>query len=225
MNFKKPSIFLVLFWTAVFTSIYAKLTHNVLLNNIAVPFFTLLLLLKYYRNKGSNNIFYFSFFFCFIGDLMLMVDDLYYFVSGLMAYWGASILFCFALTRELNRSLLIIIKSVDRIWPFALYLTYFVCLMLFIQPSLGSLFVPISIYALSLSICCAIGLVTYLEKRTQETLYFAVALVLLSIAASLIGLNRFYFDHENFNPLEIVFYAPTLYYIYLYFNAKINVEN
>lgn len=225
MSFKKPSILLVLFWITVFTAIYAKLTNNVLLNNSVVPFFTLLLLLKYYRNKGDNNIFYFSFFFCFIGDLMVMIDDLYYFISGLMAYWGASILFCFALTRELDRSLFAIIKSNNRIWPFVLYLSYFLCLMVFIQSNLGNLFVPISIYALSLSISCAIGLVTYLEKRTLITLYFAIGLVLLSIAASFIGLNRFYFDHKNLIALETVFYAPSLYYIYLYFNKKINVEN
>lgn len=218
----KKSFLLVIFWLSGLVSIYAKLMHLEKLNNFVVPFFTLTLFTKYYLDKGKDSIFYLSFFFCLAGDLMVMSDDKYYFLSGLMAYWGASILFYFALSSEIEEPIGNVIKRPERGWPIVLYAIYFVLLMIFIKPSLGELFVPICIYGLTLSFSCALGIVTYLEVRTRATAYFCVALILLSFAATFIGLNRFYFDHLDYFALETLFYLPTLYLIFLYFESKIS---
>lgn len=220
MSVNSIVILRILFWTAGVTSLYAKLDHNILLNNVAVPFFTLTLLAIYYLENGKDNIFYFSFFFCLMGDVMEMSDDFSHFISGLMAYWGASILFSFALTRELDQPITKVIHSVKDAWPLILYFFYYVLLMIFIQPSLGDVFIPICIYALTLSYACALGIVVYLKKRTKRLAYLCTGLTLLSVAATLIGLNRFYFDHKDLFALETVFYVPTLYCIYLYFKYK-----
>lgn len=210
----------LLFWTAGVISLYAKLDHNILLNNIAVPFFTLSLLFIYYLEKGKDNIFYFSFVFCLLGDIMEMSDDFSCFISGLMAYWGASILFSFALARELDQPITKAIHSFSAAWPFVLYFIYYLLLMIIIQPTLGDVFIPISIYALTLAYACALSIFVYIKKRTKAVGYFCLGLTLLSVAASLIGLNRFYFDHQDLFALETLFYIPTLYCIYLYFKHK-----
>lgn len=220
MSLNAVAILRLLFWIAGGLSLYAKIIHNVLLNNVAVPFFTLTLLGAYYLEKGKDNIFYFSFFFCLVGDVMEMSDDFSYFISGLMSYWGASILFSFALARELGQPLSKVIHSIKDAWPFVVYFAYFIVLMIFIQPSLGDVFIPTCIYALTLSYACALSVVVYLKKRTKGAKYLCVGLTLLSVAATLIGLNRFYFDHKDLFALETVFYVPTLYCIYLYFKDK-----
>ena len=215
----------LLFWISGIVSIYAKFVHNIPLNNLTVPFFTLTLLLNFYLEKGKTNIFYFSFSFCLAGDLMVMSDDIYYFISGLMAYWGATILFSIALSRELERPLSEAIKTLRYGWPFLVYLIYFFALMVVIHSKLGDLFIPISIYALTLSFNCALGLSVYLQKPTYPIRCFSVGLVLLSIAATFIGLNRFYLDNKELFVFETIFYVPTLYCIYLYFKANRHVEN
>lgn len=215
----------LLFWTSGIVSVYAKSMHNIPLNNLAVPFFTITLLMDFYLEKRKSNIFYFAFCFCLVGDLMVMSDDIYYFISGLMAYWGATILFSFALTRELKRPISEIIKTFRYGWPFLMYLIYFLALITFIYPKLDDLFIPISIYALTLSFTCALGISVYLQKPTYSIRFFSVGLVLLSIAATFIGLNRFYFDNKELFVFETIFYVPTLYCIYLYFKAKSHAEN
>ena len=57
------------------------------------PFLTLTLIYDYHITVGKDQTLYFILSFCLLGDMIVMSDNFYYFISVLMAYWGASILF------------------------------------------------------------------------------------------------------------------------------------
>ena len=73
---------------------------------IFTPFLTLTLMYDYHITVGKDQTIYFILTFCLLGDLIVMSNDFYYFISALMAYWGASILFCIALSKELEEPLI-----------------------------------------------------------------------------------------------------------------------
>ena len=64
--------------------------------------------------------------------------------------------------------------------------------MRFIQPYLNELFIPIMIYSATLSFAAALSIIVYIRRKTKSITYFTIGLVLLSITASLIGINRFF---------------------------------
>lgn len=191
---------------------------------IFTPFITLSLLYDYHITVGKDQALYFILTFCLLGDLIVMSDDFYYFTSALMAYWGASILFCFTLSRELEKSLGESLKHWKYALPLFIYLVYYIILMAFLKPYLKELFIPIIIYSATLSFAAALSVIVYLQQRSRTIAYFTAGLVLLSITASLIGVNRFYLKSNLLHGLETLLYTPTLFLIFLYFKTKTNNE-
>ena len=154
---------------------------------IFIPLLTLSLLYDYHIKAGKDQAIYFILTFCLIGDVIVISDDFYYFVSALMAYWGASILFCITLNRELDKSLGESLRKWKYALPLVIYGIYFVILMTFIKPYLKELFIPIIIYSATLSFAAALSIIVYLQRRSRSVGYFTTGLVMLSITASLIG--------------------------------------
>lgn len=154
---------------------------------IFIPLLTLSLLYDYHIKVGKDQTIYFILTFCLIGDVIVISDDFYYFVSALMAYWGASILFCITLNRELDKSLGESLRKWKYALPLVIYGIYFVILMTFIKPYLKELFIPIIIYSATLSFAAALSIIVYLQRRSRSVGYFTTGLVMLSITASLIG--------------------------------------
>lgn len=188
---------------------------------VFIPFLTMPLMYDYYKKvKHQDESLYFILTFCLLGDLIITLDGFYSYTSGLMAYWGASVLFYFALFKELKQPLFELLKKVTFIIPFAVYGVYFVGLMIFIRPYLADLFIPILIYAATLSFTVSLSFVVYIQNKTKPNQYFATGLFILSITASLMGLNRFVFKSNLLHGIETLLYAPSLFYIYLYFKKK-----
>jgi len=188
------------------------------------PFLTLSLIYDYHISVGKDQTLYFIFIFCLIGDLTVIIDDFYFFISALMAYWGAAILFCFVLNKELEKALVPLLYKWKYCLPFIFYGSYFILLMYLIKPYLKELFIPIIIYAATLSFAAALRIIVYIERRTKSIAYLSSGLVLLSITASLIGINRFYYKSDFLHGIETLLYAPTLFLIFLYFKTKTNDE-
>ncbi|MGB1445795.1 MAG: hypothetical protein ACPG7X_08280 [Flavobacteriaceae bacterium] len=190
---KNPLIYT--FWVLAGLTFTWRVFEQDSLNLIFTPLLSLILIYDYHRKIADDQALYFSFFFCMLGDIMTISSDFYYFTSGLIAYWGASILFYFTLNRELEVPFRTAIKK-------------------------PSFFLPFLIYGLSLSLTCAMGLAVYWHKKTTPTLHFAKGLVILSVTASLIGINRFYLKNSLVYGVETLLYAPSLFYIFMYFKTK-----
>ena len=216
----RENILLYVFWGLTGLLFYARVTDLVSLNFILTPLLSIVLIFEYHRKVGEDQTLYFSFIFCMLGDLMTISSDFYNFTSGLIAYWGASILFNFSLSRDLQTPFKIAIKKPVFFLPFLLYGVYCTIIMVFIRPYLGVLFVPILIYGLTLSLTCALGLGVYFQERTIPRKYFATGLIVLSATASLIGINRFYLKSDLLYGVETLLYAPSLFFIFMYFKTK-----
>ena len=191
---------------------------------IFTPFLTLSLIYDYHITVGKDQAPYFIYSFCLLGDLIVLSDDFYYFTSALMAYWGASIIYCLILSRELEKPLVELMNQWKYILPFGLYIIYFFLIMAFLKPYLKELFIPIIIYSATITFAAPLGLIVYLNKASKPLGYFVAGMVLLSITASVIGLNRFYFKSNLLNGIETLLYTSTLYLIFLYFKTKTNHE-
>jgi hypothetical protein len=76
-----------------------------------------------------------------------------------MAYWGASILFCFAFNREMEEPLIELFKKWKYILPLLVYRVQYPLLMYFIEPYLKELFIPIIIYSATLSFTAALSII------------------------------------------------------------------
>lgn len=214
----------VVFLLSTITIIILRILGLELIALIFTPLLTLPLIYDYHITVGKDQALYFIMSFCLLGDVIVLSDDFYYFISALMAYWGASILFCFALNRELDEPLIELLRKWKYIIPLLVYGIYYLLLMYFIKPYLEELFIPIIIYSATLSFAAALSIIVYLRRKRKSIAYFTAGLVLLSITASLIGVNRFYLKSDFLHGVETLLYAPTLYLIFLYFKTKTNHE-
>lgn len=213
-------ILLIIFWLSACGLGITKALQWPILELILTPILPLTLVALYHFLNGKDQTIYFAFSFCLLGDIMILSENTNYFVSGLTAYWGASILFSFSLYRELNISMREAVNKTKMRIPFLIYGVYFILLMYFIQPYFGEVFIPTLIYALSLSFTCAFGFVVYFNRKSNPSLYFCLGLFFISIGASIIGLNRYLFDYIPLRFFETLFYAPSLFFIFLYFKTK-----
>jgi len=217
----QKSVPLLLFWTAWSISLYAKYTVNPLLDNLVVVLCPILLMWDYNLRQGKEEVLYYAFTLCLLGDIMVMFQPIYYFVSGLTAYWGACILFLFTVLKEFKPSFkAVVLENKWIVWPIMIYLIYFSLVMKTLYAYYGDLFIPVSIYAITLSITCAISVCAYLKYRTRSTLFLCWAFILLSIAGTIIGFNKFYFTDPRLRFFETFFYGGTLFLLQRYFILK-----
>ena len=214
----------VVFMLSTIITIILRMLGIELIALIFTPFLTLTLIYDYHITVGKDQTMYFILSFCLLGDMIVMSDNFYYFISALMAYWGASILFCIALNRELEKPLIELLKKWKYIIPLLVYGIYYLLLMYFIKPYLKELFIPIIIYSAILSFAAALSIIVYLRRKTKSIAYFTARLDLLSITASLIGVNLFYLESDFLHGVETLLYAPTFYLLFLYFKTKTNHE-
>ena len=64
------------------------------------------------------------------------------------------------------------------------------------------------------------GLAVYWQDKTIPRKHFATGLIVLSVTASLIGINRFYLKSDLLYWVETLLYAPALFFIFIYFKTK-----
>lgn len=221
----KNSPFLILFWLVAIVLSLAHLIQNTVLIIVSAPLLNLFLLLHYKHIKGHSNAFSFALIFCLLGDCTLLIDHFNYFISGLTAYWGACILFGITILKRLEGNLMVQIQKKKALLPLGLYGVYLVALMFLIHSFMGELFYPTLLYSISLSLTCGLSGLLWLEKRNSASKNVFYGCVLLSLCASLIGLNKFVFSDPTFRFLEVLFYAPSLYFLYLGFNDPFFDEN
>lgn len=225
LSLVKKHPFLCLFWLVAGFKILGHLLENNVMLYITTPLLALSLLLHYRTEKVQNTAFSFALIFCFMGDTTLLVDHFNYFIAGLTAYWVASILFYISFLKCLDGGLIKQLKKKKALWPLGLYAVYLVGLMYSIHSFMEDLFYPTFLYAITLSLTCGISGLLWLEKRNTPAKNVFLGCFLLSICATLIGLNKFVFTDNPYRFLEDLFYTPSLYFLYLGFKDPFFNEN
>ena len=84
----------------------------------------------------------------------------------------------------------------EALLPLILFGGYFVGTMSLIDAKLGMLSFPVSGYALTLAIICALSMLLWRKKKSSRTLALLFGVVLFIVSDRMIAFNTFYFQEE-----------------------------
>ncbi|MDB4714719.1 lysoplasmalogenase [Flavobacteriaceae bacterium] len=208
--------FAYLFWITGIIHVIGQYTGQELLSiytkPLLIPF-----LAGFYYTKNYDRTFFWALFLSWMGDLFLMKEDFLFFLLGILSFWGAQIIYLKMINKELNTPLKKIFSTKKIILPLLLFGGYFTTTMILLGSKLGTLAIPISGYALTLSI---IGITTTLltiKNKDYKSLALLLGVVLFITSDSMIAFNTFYFEENIFGFLVMATYIPAQFFICNYF--------
>ena len=155
----------------------------------------------------------FALFFSWLGDVFLVSDKNLFFLLGIDAFWLAQLLYCKLILIRLKGSFkqhLQEKKAFPLLFFLACYLSYFLWT---IWPQLGMLRLPVSLYALTLTITGFLGLFSALKFRDLTHYSLALGGVLFVLSDSMIAFDTFYFQKKVFGPWIMITYIPAQLFI------------
>jgi len=129
----------------------------------------------------------------FIGDVLLMFTGKLFFISGLVSFLLAHILFIkivLSRIKKVNFSKLII-----SVTPF---LGAFILLIFTLKDDLHEMLWPVIIYGLTISTFGVISLLDYMNTKSKESMFMFFGAITFMISDSILAINKFY------NPAHIL---------------------
>lgn len=183
------------------------------------------LLLHYKRIGGKSRGVPLALFFCMLGDCMLLIDHMNYYLAALTSFWGACILFLLAILKGLGGNLLSQITKKKIIFPMLLFMSILGGVMFYIFPYIKNIAYPVLLYAFTLAFSCGLSGLLWLEKRNKPTLFIFLGCLLLNICCSLVLINKVILTDESYRFLEVLLYFPSLYLISLGLKDSLFNEN
>ena len=129
-----------------------------------------------------------------------MYEGELYFILGIACFWGTQtcyIIHFFPLIRKVARYKVILVT--------AMYLIYFVAMLRFLIPGLGDLTIPVSLYALTITVFGIVATLAWLHFKTAAiTLVLGASLFIIS--DSMIALQKFVFQDLNLGFMVMLTY-------------------
>ena len=214
MNKIIPLIAFVLFSLIDFYGIYLE---KQLMVNFAKPMLMITLFWYYYSNtKQLNKYFVLGLFFSFLGDLLLLGTGEVYFIFGLLFFLIAHVFYIIMVLRLISAR-----KPKDFIMAGVPFLLLFLVLMNVLFAGLGSMKIPVIIYAMTISFFGIVSLVLYLETKTKSSLLLLVGVLIFISSDTILALNLFY-KTQSFYPLLIMISYVLAQYLICRFVLKLN---
>lgn len=168
-----------------------------------------LVILYVFSVKNRNKTYIVALFFSFLGDSLLMYEGQFYFISGLLSFLSAHILFILIVLKGLNKpSKLNWFQAAS---PFILYL---ILLIFLLKDDLKSMLIPVVIYAITIGFFGIFTFVDYLQKRTIQSKTMLIGAVLFIISDSILAIQKFHTSNELFPFLIMFTYIFAQYLIY-----------
>jgi uncharacterized membrane protein YhhN len=182
---------LILFLTIAITNLVALTFNMALLNFITKPLLVPALALYYLLATSQKSyLFLAALFFCWLGDVLLMLQrDEIFFIAGLLAFLTGHVLYsiCYRTFRS-NGTGLTGPQRIRFSFPILLAGTGLVTILL---PHLGSLQIPVLVYALVITLMAMQALFRYGRTNSKSfTLVFAGAISFM-LSDSLLAINKF----------------------------------
>lgn len=166
-----------------------------------------------YSNYSPSKNYLLALFFSWLGDLLLIPQGKLFFILGIAAFWVTQFLYCKIMLKDLNGNLkLQLNKKIARI-PLVVLGSYLLGMLTVMLPGLGILQVPVSLYAVTLSITGFLGVLTMIEKKSPSTRFLALGCILFVISDSMIAFDAFYFDTKIFSYWVMATYIPAQFFI------------
>ena len=217
MNKIIPLIAFVLFSLIDFFGIYLE---KQLMVNFAKPMLMITLFWYYYSNtKQLNKYFVLGLFFSFLGDLFLLGTGEVYFIFGLLFFLIAHVFYIIMVLRLIPAR-----KPKDFIMASVPFLLLFLVLMNVLFAGLGSMKIPVIIYAMTISFFGIVSLILYLQAKTKISLLLLVG-VLTFIASDIILVLNLFYKKQSFYPLLIMMTYVLAQYLICRFVLKLNQQS
>jgi uncharacterized membrane protein YhhN len=217
MNKIIPLIAFVLFSLIDFYGIYLE---KQLMVNFAKPMLMITLFWYYYSNtKQLNKYFVLGLFFSFLGDLLLLGTGEVYFIFGLLFFLIAHVFYIIMVLRLISAR-----KPKDFIMAGVPFLLLFLVLMNVLFAGLGSMKIPVIIYAMTISFFGIVSLLLYLQSKTKISLLLLVGVLIFISSDTILALNLFY-KTQLFYPLLIMMTYVLAQYLICRFVLKLNQQS
>ena len=216
MNKIIPLIAFVLFSLIDFYGIYLE---KQLMVNFAKPMLMITLFWYYYSNtKQLNKYFVLGLFFSFLGDLLLLGTGEVYFIFGLLFFLIAHVFYIIMVLRLIPAR-----KPKDFIMAGVPFLLLFLVLMNVLFAGLGSMKIPVIIYAMTISFFGIVSLLLYLQSKTKISLLLLVGVLIFISSDTILSLNLFY-KTQSFYPILIMMSYVLAQYLICRFVLKLNQQ-
>ena len=166
---------------------------------LAKPMLMTTLFGYYYLNKKSDNLFFvLGLLFSLFGDLFLLGSGELYFILGLIFFLIAHVFYIIMVFKMLSE-----IRLKDFMIAGIPYLLLFLILINVLYDGLGSMKIPVIIYAMTISFLGVVSLLLFLQSRTKTTLLLLFGVLVFITSDTILSLNLFY-EKQSFYPILIM---------------------
>lgn len=217
MNKIFPLIAFILFCLIDFLGIYLE---KQMMINFAKPMLMVTLFWYYYSNsKTLNKHFVLGLFFSFLGDVLLLGTGELYFILGLVFFLIAHVFYIIMVLKIIKKVTLkeLIISSVP-------FITLFIVLMNVLYDGLGTLRIPVIVYAITISSFGVVSLILFFQSKTKNSLLLVIGVLIFILSDTVLALNLFH-KKQLFYPLMIMMTYVLAQYLICRFVLKLNQES
>lgn len=169
---------------------------------------------------SPTRLYMIALFFSWLGDLFLIPSGTPFFITGIASFWVTQLLYCILMLRHLKGSLWHQISKKKALLPLLVLGGYLIFILVIMSPRLGTLQIPVSLYAITLSITGFLGVLIAVESGTKAALCLAIGSLMFVISDSMIAFDAFYFEQKTFGPWVMASYIPAQFLIAIFFGKK-----
>tara|TARA_B100000767_G_scaffold274761_1_gene308804 strand:- start:1500 stop:2165 length:666 start_codon:yes stop_codon:yes gene_type:complete len=205
-----------LFWTIGLAHVFFQYTHQEVWISFTKPLLMPLLAI-FYCQKNSKKIFLVALLFSWVGDLLLMGEGYLFFLSGILSFWVAQLLYLYFINKEIELPLNKFFSSKKGLVSLLLFGGYFLGTISLLGSKLGTLTIPVSGYAFTLATIGAVAMLLWMTKKNTKTFALLAGVVLFILSDSMIAFNTFYFKENIFGFWVMATYIPAQFLICNYF--------
>ena len=217
MNKIVPLIAFILFCLIDFFGIYLDKQMMV---NFAKPMLMITLFWYYYSNTKKINIhFALGLFFSFLGDVLLLGTGETYFIFGLLFFLIAHVFYIIMVLKMIRHT-----KPKEVIIASIPFLMLFIVLINVLYAGLGSMKIPVFVYAMTISFFGIVSLILYLQTKTKTSLLLVLGVLVFITSDTILALNLFY-KKQSFYPLLIMITYVLAQYLICRFVLKLNQQS
>jgi uncharacterized membrane protein YhhN len=161
---------------------------------LLVPF--LFFLVWNYNSFVEKKWLLYGLLFSWIGDLLLMFVDKneLFFITGLFSFLTAHFFYLYLFIKQ--KKLYKTSKNISFWFAVLLVVAYLGSIMYLLFPKLGSLKIPVTIYAFTISTLLLLGFKVYFGWKNKAAQFVLIGAIAFVLSDSLLAINKFY------NPIE-----------------------
>ena len=156
-------------------------------------------------------------FFSWLGDLFLIPDGTAYFIAGILAFWLAQIMYCSMMIVYFEGTLLQQFRKKKALLPLIALGGYLIFILSLMWDRLGSLQLPVGLYATTLTLTGFLGVLMATENRYTHAKTLALGTLLFAFSDSMIAFDAFYFEHPRLTYWIMATYIPAQFCIAQFF--------